>query len=318
MDVSVQVGTANVKGGFSKSGRDTPGPLGPAVDRMLVALERAQTRGATTLSTQEISGAQAGIQTIGWRVHAATPNAVRHGAGIGNAVWWRSKIWEPVVKGELKVHVGEVRSRYVIPEDLYFPWVDLRHRETGARMIQMSVHYPAGRTGAAQRAKEVCAQAVDDWAEQISAMFPVVVAGDRNSAKLHNAWTPAESGVDFIGSPQQRIGPGGTVDRGSIGLVSDHAGLYAPVLLSAPAPEPPEESPTPEPPVLTPGPPVVLPEPGVTGVAGATIAVRNAWSVTGPGKAFHMVAQDRIRAEWPALGAALDQLAQALPGDQPL
>lgn len=237
----VRVGTANVKGGRSVTGVPARrAALGHSVDRMVTAARRAyDVNGASILGTQETAGVQIqdGNKALRyWKVHAGTPNVTyRSGATLGNAVWWRHDLWDRVTVDELAVHVGHVTSRYVIPEDLYFPVVVLRHVETGLALRVGDFHFPAGRTPSAQAAKQRCATAVEGAYRDDP--IPTVWVGDRNRADLLSEWDHVEHGVDYVGSPTLRV-RARVVDTASVGVVSDHAGVSGEVVLPLPV-EPP-------------------------------------------------------------------------------
>lgn len=236
--ITVRVGSANVKGGFSLLSA-MRSRAGNSVDRMVLAARRAcDDNGVTILGTQETSSLQVvegNRRLLHFRVHAATPNDTRRNVGLGNAIWWRSDVWKLVERDELVVEVGKVASRYRIPTKLHFPVVVLKHRETGALIRVLCFHFPAGRTRSAQDAKRRCAQVVEAFAAMSD--LPIVVVGDRNRADLLEGFSRREHVVDYVGSPNLTVTKR-TVDLGNKGLISDHAGLYATVELPIPDPEP--------------------------------------------------------------------------------
>lgn len=238
-DLTARVGTANVKGGLSRHGNGAGHGLGNSVDRMVLAGRRAHdVYGATVLGTQETSRLQVeegNSRLLWWNVHEGTPNVVRGDAAVGNAVWWRRDVWAGHGSGEVVVHVGHVVSRYVIPEDLHFPWQILEHRTTGARVRVGSFHFPAGRTRSAQAAKRVCASGVA--AAFAGNAVPTVWVGDRNTTKVLTDLSHVSHVVDYVGSSELLV-TDPVVDKVSKGTVSDHAAVSGAVHIPVPVPVP--------------------------------------------------------------------------------
>lgn len=49
----------------------------------------------------------------------------------------------------------------------------------------------------------------------------------------------------------------------------------------------------------------------------AAAEVAAAWNDAGPVPAYHRIAQERLRREWPVLAAAVEKLAELLPSANP-
>lgn len=244
---SFRITTFNVLGAhLTGRGGDRP-RYGAGSARMAAAMGRLNNSGSSIAVFQEFESPQAAVVSAapGWQLHRATGNSrFRSGNYSGNAVAWRTDTWTLVETSEFTVP-WKVR--------LHMPVVYLRHVQTGAMVAVIGVHNPAStkRQGDQSRARGV-ARAVEKQAvAQILSQseMPVLLGGDMNErgkaicdfagAGLATwksgggrcgSW--GYGGVDHVFAAGDVAYTGLTVDRSTLGRVSDHPMVTASVTIN--------------------------------------------------------------------------------------
>lgn len=244
---SVRITTFNVLGAhLTGPGSDRP-RFGPGGARMAAAMTHLNRSGSSIALFQEFESPQAAVvsATPGWELHRATGNSrFRTGNYSGNAIAWRTDTWELVSTSEFTVP-WQVR--------LHMPVVQLRHRATGAAVAVVGVHNPASTAlqGNQSRSRGI-ARAIEKQA--VAAIrartgVPVLVGGDLNerddaicdfAGAGWSTWHQRSGGcgswgyggVDHVFGAGQVAFTSLSVDRSTLGSVSDHPMVTAAVTLN--------------------------------------------------------------------------------------
>ncbi|MCW2767108.1 MAG: hypothetical protein JWO11_3067 [Nocardioides sp.] len=248
---TVRVATLNVLGSHLTAPGGGKRGFAPGPTRMAQALSLLDQSGASivTLNEFETPPANVVLADPDWDLHRATPNnTFRDGNSGGNAVAWRTDTWKLVSATEFTVSWKVT---------LHMPVVRLRNLDTGAKIVVVAMHNPAStrrqgnQSGARNAARAAERTAIAGIME--STGLPVIVAGDMNertealcgftSGGLLTTYTGGAStcagygygGVDFIFGGGDLTFQDRTVNRATLGRVSDHPLVTSLIRLGAQA-----------------------------------------------------------------------------------
>lgn len=249
-ETTFRIASYNVLGHhLTAPGGGRPG-FASGTTRVANGIGRLESAGASIVVLNEFETPQAGVfEGDGdWGVHRATPNNVfRDGNSNGNAIAWRSDTWELVASTEFTVPWQVT---------LHMPVVRLEHLETKAQVIVIGVHNPASTSvkGNQSGARSVARRIELDYITELRASLPgvpILFAGDMNErSEAFCGFTgtgvlqssaggsvggacrvPRHGPVDWIFGTLDLDFTGQTIDRGTLGRISDHPLLYGNVVI---------------------------------------------------------------------------------------
>lgn len=235
-ETTFRVGTYNVLGHHLTTPGGGRPRFGPGTTRVRRGLTKVEESGVSIVVLNEFESPQAGVVLADgdWGLHRATPNnRFRTGNTSGNAIAWRSDVWEKV---------GEDEFTYPWRTTLHYPVVFLEHRQTGAMVGVVGIHNPCCD---AQRARVGARTTQLRWItrfREANPDVPIILAGDFNARAsafcgLTGTGVLAASAGGSVGAPCQvpRHGPvdwifattdldfaGQAIDRSFLGGISDH------------------------------------------------------------------------------------------------
>lgn len=203
--------------------------------RMLKMLRLAEKDGATIITLNEISRAQAyAIKNLpGWDIHWEINDHLKGGNWAGNAVAWKTKEWSCKKRWAQEVIIDYRRGKKSDPA--MGKWVKKTIKQACVRLVSETLdyhgimvqafHYPT-RFNSNDESRELAAAYTAEFARaHIDAMLPTVVGGDTNGClpETPGLHLMMRDGPDVIKASGRYLK--GKVLRFKRRLLSDHNGI---------------------------------------------------------------------------------------------